>query len=161
MSKIQVGSHLKQGEVMFASVRFPQLSLILDAGGDVQIGDKVVNRKPRYADFSPSFCGGEFRVNKASAKRAGMTEAELLAHLRERDAADAHYVEVRDIDHLAELVAEREIIVADSGDGKVTQRGAPKAEPKAAPAPAKTEPAVPQAAKGPSKGKRKAEPVPA
>ena len=148
----KLSSHIKPGEVMFVSVRHPQLSVIIDAGGDVQIGDKVVNRKPRYADFSPSFAGGEFRVNKVTAKRAGLSVEDLLANLRERDACDDHYCEVRDVEHLAELVAQREIIVKDDGDHKVVAKGAPKAAVKPTePEPIKTEPSIPKAAKGPGR----------
>lgn len=148
----KVKGYIKDGETLFVSVKFPHLSLIIDAGGDVQIGDKVVNRKPRYADFTPGFAGGEFRANKATAKRAGLSAEDLLANLRERDAADDHYVEVRDVDHLAELVSIREQIVKDDGTHEVVSKGAVKAEPKAVePAPAKSEAKAPVAAKGPGR----------
>ena len=147
----RVKGYVKEGETLFVSVRFPQLSLIIDAGGDVQIGDKVVNRKPRYVDFQPGFAGGEFRANKATAKRAGMSLDELVQHLRERDAADDHYIEVRDSDHLAELVEAREKHVKDDGKNDVIRKGVAKVAEPAPVAPMKTESAVPKAARGPGR----------
>ena len=148
--------YIKDGETMFVSVRFPQLSLVVESGGDIQIGDKVVNRKPRYVDFHPGFAGGELRVNKTVAKRAGMTVEDLLSHLRERDAADDHYIEVRDVDHLAELVVLREKIVKDDGALEVMTKGGPKIAAKPSEdEPVKDEAVAPKAARGP----RRKEPV--
>ena len=148
---MKVAGYIKEGETMFVSTRFPQLSLIVDAGGDVQVGEKIVTRKPRFVDFQPGFAGGELRVNKHTAKRAGMTPEELLEHLRERDAADDHYIEVRDSDHLAELVEAREKHVKDDGKGEVIRKGVPKAEAPEPIAPEKSEPAIPRAARGPGR----------
>lgn len=155
--------YVKPGEVLFVSVKYPQLSLVIHPGGTVVIGDKAADTKPRYVDFHPGFAGGEFRVNKATAKRAGLSVEALLEHLRERDASDDHYCEVIDSDHLAKLIDQRENLVADNGELKVVAKGQPKAQPAPAkPEPAKTESAVPAAAKGPGrKPKAAKDPVPA
>ena len=152
----RVQGYVKEGETLFISVKFPQLSLIIDAGGDVQIGEKVINRKPRYVDFQPGFAGGEFRVNKLTAKRAGMSVEDLLSHLRERDAKDDHYTEVRDVDHLAQLVEAREKHVRDDGKNDVVRKGLPKAIEPEPEAPVKAESVTPRAARGPGRPSRAA-----
>lgn len=146
--------YIKPGEVMFVSVRYPHLSLVVDAGGAVQVGDRVVDKKPRFVDFHPGFAGGEFRVNDKTAKAVKMSKEDLLEHLRERDAIDDHYCEVKDSDHLAKLVELREVIVKDEGDlkieGRVKTQDAASPAP-VNPAPAKTEPEAPKPAAGPKK----------
>ena len=147
--------YIKDGEVMFVSVKHSNYSVVLDVGGPQDRGGS--DKKPRFADFTPGFAGGEFRVNAKTAKRAHMSIDDLLENLRGRDVIDKEFCEVKNSDHLAELVAAREAFVKDEGDHEVVVRGAPKAAPvPQKPEPIKTEPSVPLAAKGPGRPRRAA-----
>ncbi len=146
----RVAGYVKDGEVLFVSVKHSNYSVVLDVGGPQERGGS--DRKPRFADFTPGFAGGEFRVNAKTAKRAHLSIDELLENLRGRDVIDKEFCEVRDSDHLADLVKAREAFVRDAGDYEVVVKGAPKPAPvPKEPEPEKVAAQVPKAAKGPGR----------
>lgn len=142
--------YIKEGDVLFVASKYPQLSLVIDPGGEAIVGARSVKTKPRFIDFHPSIFGGEFRANAAMAKRMKMSLPDLLALLRERDSVDDKYCEVRDEAHLAELLALRDKIredkVVERKEGVKTDELAAENEvPETIPAPA------PKAARGPKR----------
>ncbi len=139
--------YIREGETLFVSVKHSNYSVVLDPGGPQKNGGSDL--KPRFADFSPGFAGGEYRVNQKNAKRAGLSVDALLEALRGRDVIDKEFCEVQNSDHLAELIVAREAFIKDSGDHDVVVRGAPKLEHKPEHRePAKVQADVPAAAKG-------------
>ena len=157
MSKAKAKGYIKQGEVLFVSVRFPHLSLVIDPGGDVAVGDRVVKSKPRFIDFHPGPFGGEFRVNEQTARQHKMSKEKLIEVMRARDAKDEGFCEVLDDEHLARLAEIRDKVVEDKVVIRTDGRSSDELDNKPVPdLPEREEAPAPKAAKGP---KRQAAPA--
>ena len=96
----------KEGEVLFVASKETHLSVVLHAGGPLQMADGTwVNSKARYANFHPGSLGGEFRTS----------DPNVISRLRELDGQDQHFTEVTSESQLSELARLRDKLVADKG----------------------------------------------
>ena len=132
---------IREGEFLFVSPRYPQLSLQISGHGYMPNGRP---ERPKFVQFHPGPLGGEFRTK----------DKDLAQKLRERDHIDDHYREVESQEDLAAIAQLREKIVEDKGDRVVAGASLKKPKPSAGqPVPESSSHPVAEAAKGPRAGK--------
>ena len=145
--------YIRPGEALFVSIRYPQLSLVVDGGGAQVVNGRTIYVAPKFVNFHPGPFGGELRVNAALAKRLKVDLSDLLVSIRERDRAQDEFEEVKSDKDLSELARRRDVHVEDKGE-RVVRKIKEVAEPEPEAPPVKA-PAVSRAAAGPKKGKVK------